>query len=206
MAGAGVVLPTVHENETAKPKRSTSFPSSSSSLFGMKTTSFTIIALVLMCLGALYQNVTINVASIKNNINIGTVKDKDASLSSVDGPVGKEEEANKMKANFGIIGFPKTGTTFLLQALGNHPEVSMPTFETCKISEFDKLKKENIFLIAAQQSEDERTSPRRYGFKCPSMIRDTAKLEQFAPISNETRLVVGVRHPVLWFQSFYNFR
>ena len=161
-----------------------------------------------MCLGALYQNGTINDASSTSIINsIGSVKVKDASSSSVDGPVEKEEEANKMrKANFGIIGFPKTGTSFLLHALGNHPEVSMPTFETCKISKFDKLKKENIFLIAAQQSEDERTSPTRYGFKCPLMIRDTADLERFAPISNETRLVVGVRHPVLWFQSFYNFR
>src|SRR6056300_933317 len=181
------------------PKRAsaTSFPPYA---YGIKTTSLTIIALVLMCLGALYQNDTINVASINNNI--GTVKD--ASSSSVDGPVGKE--ANNMKADFGIIGFPKTGTSFLLQVLGNHPEVSMPTFETCKLSKFDKkLKKENIFLIAAQQSEDERTPPTRYGFKCPSMIRNTAKLEQFAPISNETRLVVGVRHPVLWFESFYNF-
>ena len=156
-----------------------------------------------MCLGALYQNDTIDVVSINNNINIGTAKD--ASSSSVDGPAGRKE-ANKMKANFGIIGFPKTGTSFLLQALGNHPEVSMPTFETCKISRFDQLKKKNIFLITAQQSEDERTPPTRYGFKYPSMIRDTAKLEQFVPISNETRLVVGVRHPVLWFESFYNFR
>ena len=158
-----------------------------------------------MCLGAFYQNDTINVVSINNNM--GTVKD-DASSSSVsaDGPVAVGKEANNMKADFGIIGFPKTGTSFLLHALGKHPEISMPTSETCKLSKFDKLKKENIFLIAAQQSEDERTPPTRYGFKCPTMIRRMALLEQFVPISNETRLVVGVRHPVLWFQSFYNFR
>ena len=185
---------------TAAPKRATatSFPPYA---YGIKTTSLTIIALVLMCLGALYQNDTINVASINNNM--GTVKD-DASSSSVDGPVGKE--ANNMKADFGILGFPKTGTSFLLHVLGKHPEITMPAFETCELSKFDKLKKENIFLIAAQQSEDERTPPTRYGFKCPKMIRETNLLENFVPISNETRLVVGIRHPVLWFQSHYNYK
>ena len=182
----------ISASATAAPKRAsaTSFPS-----YGIKTTSLTIIALVLMSLGALYQNDTINVASINNNM--GTVKD-DASSSSVsaDGPVAVGKEANNMKADFGIIGFPKTGTTFLLDVLGKHPEISMPTRETCTNSGID----------AAQQSKDERTPSTRYGFKCPQMIRETALLEKFAPISNETRLVVGVRHPVLWFESFYNFR
>ena len=197
----------ISASATAAPNKRASATSSSSS-YGVKTTSsLTIIALVLMCLGALYQNGTINDASSTSIIkNIGSVKVKDASSSSVDGPAGKEANKMKMKANFGIIGFPKTGTSFLLHALGKHPEISMPTSETCKLSKFDKLKKENIFLIAAQQSEDERTPPTRYGFKCPEMIRETSLLENFEPISNETRLVVGVRHPVLWFQSFYNFR
>ncbi len=109
-----------------------------------------------------------------------------------------------MTANFGIIGFPKTGTTFLLRKLGKHPEVSMPTGETCVVSTF--FLNSTSQIDAAQQSKDERTPTTRYGFKCPKMIRETALLEQFAPISNETRLVVGVRHPVLWFESFYNFR
>ena len=144
-----------------------------------------------MCLGTLRQQ----------NYMIQYIKN--ASSSSVGGPVPKDavkkEEglsSSPMKADFGIIGFPKTGTTFLLDMLGKHPEVSMPTRETCKNSGID----------AAQQSKDERTPTTRYGFKCPQMIRTTALLEQFAPISNETRLVVGVRHPVLWFESFYNFR
>ena len=156
-----------------------------------KATSLTITVIVLMCLGTLHQQ-NYMVQYIKN-----------ASSSSVGSQVPKEaakkEEglsSSPMKADFGIIGFPKTGTTFLLDVLGKHPEVSMPTRETCKNSGID----------AAQQSKDERTPTTRYGFKCPQMIRTTALLEQFAPISNETRLVVGVRHPVLWFESFYNFR
>ncbi len=44
-----------NEHKTPKPSASAAFPSSSSS-FGIKTTSLTIIAVVLMCLGALYQD------------------------------------------------------------------------------------------------------------------------------------------------------
>ena len=76
-----------HKNKTPEPKRATY-----SSSFGIKTTLLTIIALVLMCLGALYQNDTINVASINIDNNMGVVKD--ASSSSVGGPV-PEEAAKK---------------------------------------------------------------------------------------------------------------
>jgi len=42
------------------------------------------------------------------------------------------------------------------------------------------------------------------GYKCPAvldMIEHLRKLGNFFP---KTKLIVGIRHPVLWFQSFYN--
>jgi len=114
-AGAGAALPTVTVHETAKPKRSTSFPPSSSSLFGMKTTSLTIISLVLMCLGALYQNDTINVASIKNNIIIGTVKDKDASSLASNAEHVDVGGGVKVKGIAWLMSFPNSGTSYTLR-------------------------------------------------------------------------------------------
>ena len=105
--------------------------------------------------------------------------------------------------DFAIIGFPKTGTSFLLEVLGAHPEITMPPKEFCSIhhANGDKQLSDWIKNESAYQPYGQK-----YGIKCPSMIRVTNAIENLIKVSDETRLVVGVRHPVLWFQSFYNYR
>jgi hypothetical protein len=46
----------------------------------------------------------------------------------------------------------------------------------------------------------------KYGIKCPAMIRKSQSIENTMKLSDSTRLVIGVRHPVLWFESFYSYR
>ena len=46
----------------------------------------------------------------------------------------------------------------------------------------------------------------KYGIKCPTMVRNTNAIDNLAEMSNNTRLIIGLRHPVLFFQSFYNYR
>ncbi|KAL7516637.1 hypothetical protein ACHAWX_001628 [Stephanocyclus meneghinianus] len=106
--------------------------------------------------------------------------------------------------DFALIGFPKTGTTFLLEVLGRHPEITMPPTEFCQIHHENGNKElinwmKNTTAVQSLQRQ-------KYGIKCPSMIRMTNAIENVMKASNQTRLVVGVRHPVLWFQSFYNYR
>jgi hypothetical protein len=97
---------------TAAPKRPTSFPSSLS--FGIKTTSLTIIALVLMCLGALYQNGTINDTSSTSIINnIGTVKDKDASSLLASNAEHVDVERG-VKGIAWLMSFPNSGTSYTI--------------------------------------------------------------------------------------------
>ena len=126
--------------------------------------------------------------------------------------VNEHQAADNRAPDFGIIGYPKTGTTFLLDALNRHPEVVMPVPSKGNPREFCELEKwfEDMKNISSttSQSPHKTPTPTRYGFKCPTMIRSTEGVENLMKIAKDkdTRLVMGLRHPVLWFESFYNYR
>lgn len=123
--------------------------------------------------------------------------------------VNEQHATDNRAPDFGIIGYPKTGTTFLLDALNLHPEVVMPVPSRSDNREFCEL--ENWFEDMKNISSPPQSSPKtstRYGFKCPTMIRASEGIENLVKIAKDkdTRLVMGLRHPVLWFESFYNYR
>ena len=99
--------------------------------------------------------------------------------------------------DFAVIGFPKTGTSFLLEVLGMHPEITMPPKEFCKIHH-ENGDKELMHWIKNQTAY--HPPEQKYGIKCPTMIRVTNAIENLMKVSDQTRLVIGVRHPILWFQ------
>lgn len=110
--------------------------------------------------------------------------------------------------DFAVIGFPKTGTSFLWDVLGMHPEVVMAPGEFCRIHREDGVK-QTLDLLRSMSSLPSRGNggaTRRYGIKCPDIVRETDAINNLGKMTLDTRLVVGVRHPVLWFESFYNFR
>ena len=43
-------------------------------------------------------------------------------------------------------------------------------------------------------------------FKSPSFIRSQTGMEGLRDVWPDTKLVIGLRHPVSWFQSFYNYK
>eukprot|EP00986_Skeletonema_menzelii_P004774 scaffold1675_cov146-Skeletonema_menzelii.AAC.6 len=65
--------------------------------------------------------------------------------------------------------------------------------------------------IQRQQEERQQLSSlatsatMKYGVKCSEMIRKPLGIENWADVSS-ANLIVGVRHPVEWFQSNYNYR
>ena len=83
------------------------------------------------------------------------------------------------------------------------PEITMPAKEFCAIHH-DNGDKELTRWMKNQSSYKQPSQ--KYGIKCPTMIRVTNAIENLMKVSVQTRLVIGVRHPVLWFQSFYNYR
>ena len=106
--------------------------------------------------------------------------------------------------DFAIIGFPKTGTTTLLQALNQHPEVNMPPTELCQIHQNHKSWENWVRKHDAHRIQSFLT--KKNGIKCPAMVRLPSATENLMKLSNNTRLVVGLRHPIRWFESFYNYR
>eukprot|EP00569_Conticribra_weissflogii_P015737 CAMPEP_0171400362 /NCGR_PEP_ID=MMETSP0880-20121228/7225_1 /TAXON_ID=67004 /ORGANISM="Thalassiosira weissflogii, Strain CCMP1336" /LENGTH=401 /DNA_ID=CAMNT_0011914681 /DNA_START=62 /DNA_END=1264 /DNA_ORIENTATION=- len=125
------------------------------------------------------------------------------------GEENSENEHSETDLDFAVIGFPKTGTTFLLEVLGRHKEIVMILSdnvesggEFCQIHHKDGDKE----LLPYLKNKTLDTEHRKFGIKCPTMVRNTNSIDNLAKISRHTRLIVGVRHPASWFQSFYNYR
>lgn len=112
--------------------------------------------------------------------------DKLKTRADADGPI----------LDFVIAGFPKCGTTSLMRHLA--VVTSMPPEE-------DVCTPIDNTVYYAYKSW-----PKRYGrgkllkgTKCP-MYMEMDELIVLGSKLPETRLIAGIRHPVLWFQSFYN--
>lgn len=176
------------------------------------------------------------------------------------------EQQQPTPLDFAIIGFAKTGTTYLHQLLSNHTQIIMYPDEfwgdgvalqkwiVKSSSSNSRWKRENpyghiidhnnregvdgattslvqqsqqqlqggdgrgwwSFLLPTnsgsqaqqqQQQQLQSTPPpkKRLGIKCPRIIKETTRLDQLLLV-NTSRVIVGVRHPVYWFESLYNYR
>mmetsp|Transcript_11518 Transcript_11518/g.24551 ORF Transcript_11518/g.24551 Transcript_11518/m.24551 type:complete len:531 (-) Transcript_11518:122-1714(-) len=106
--------------------------------------------------------------------------------------------------DFSIIGFPKTATTSILRHLSDLTD-SLPK-EHCDLVVNDTVKLlTNIFDDHAQR--DKSSSEKRLiGIKCPQDVSAEWSIHNYAKYFPKTKLIVGIRHPVFWFQSLYNFR
>lgn len=107
--------------------------------------------------------------------------------------------------NFAVIGFPKCGTSTLMHHLESHPEVSMFKDERCENSfnQHAVLMKDLYEKFPASNSTHQVIR----GIKCPADIENTKlSMRNYRKYFYKTDFVVGIRHPVLWFESFYNFR
>ena len=106
------------------------------------------------------------------------------------------------------------GTSFLLKVLGDHPEVVMPEEEFFNATEgpprLEETRVESLRQLIKQneqlQTSSQPNTPKKYGIKCPVMIRRMMSIEALMKVSDSTRLIVGVRHPIKWFESYYNYR
>lgn len=102
--------------------------------------------------------------------------------------------------DFAIVAFPKTGTSTLMFYLEQYKN-SIFTFrdERCELGWNQHVK-----LIRDMYQEYSPT--RRMGIKCPGNLEVDLALSNYKQYFPTTKFIVGLRHPILWFQSFYNFR
>jgi hypothetical protein len=102
--------------------------------------------------------------------------------------------------DFAIIGHCKTGTTFLAKWLGSHSEITN-----------DLLGKERHYLTTKQpfrMVEYLHSLPgdQLRAFKAPRDVYNIRVVELLAKYFPSAKLIVGLRHPIEYFESFYNYR
>lgn len=106
--------------------------------------------------------------------------------------------------NFAIVGFPKCGTSTLMFHLQDHPEIDMFTDERCE----NGSNQHAVLLRDLYEKQLPSIGQQNIrGIKCPSDLENTAlSMRNYRKFFGQADFIVGVRHPVLWFESFYNFR
>jgi len=122
-------------------------------------------------------------------------------LSSLIQDDGKVIGSVEFLLDFAIVGHPKTGTTGLKDWLRLHNDsgIHMPPKEVHALTQKDPA---NMVQILYNLPPDGRL----YGYKAPEDIVYSHVMPLLSHYWPNTKLVVGVRHPIHWFQSFYNFR
>lgn len=88
----------------------------------------------------------------------------------------------------------------------------MPPSETCDLSDSGAAKLiKDLYADRSKRLEmaekhGDVFEERLRGIKCPQDISSDVAMHNYAKYFPNTKLIIGVRHPVLWFESLYNFR
>jgi hypothetical protein len=102
--------------------------------------------------------------------------------------------------DFAIIGHAKTATTFTMHWLASHDEIQMYEHEMYSLHMGKPA--EMVYQLYNLPAG----SKYKRGYKAPNDIASIEALDSIAKYWPSSKLIVGVRHPVLWLESFYNFR
>jgi hypothetical protein len=104
-----------------------------------------------------------------------------------------------------IAGFPKCGTTTLVHAFAAHNETIISLNEKCAIGGANHAigpAYAKLTEVFAEWSPDPNI---KRGVKCPISLQSHCTLSLLTHHSPETKLIIGVRHPVRFFESHYNY-
>jgi len=102
--------------------------------------------------------------------------------------------------DFSIVGFPKTGTSTLMHYLiSQNRSIFMFQDERCEIGWNQHVP----LLKDLYQNYDK---DKLMGIKCPNNLEVDYALENYRTVFPKTKFIVGIRNPIRWFESFYNFR
>ena len=103
--------------------------------------------------------------------------------------------------NFAVLGFPKCGTSTIMHHLSNHSQIQMFVDERCELAS-----NQEVPLIRDLYNKLPAGDYVR-GIKCPMDLENTKlSMRNYQRVFPKANYIVGIRHPVLWFESFYNFR
>ena len=109
--------------------------------------------------------------------------------------------------DFAVIGFPKTGTSFMEHYLFNTEETHIDNQENCFTdADMDMA----AHLITTRGYTLGQTTADGYrvqnAVKCPKDLMGPHSVANYARNFPDIKFVVSTRHPVWWFQSRYNYK
>jgi len=137
-------------------------------------------------------------SSIQNELP-STTKEERPPLSSLIGDKKANITGNvEFLLDWAIVGHPKTATTFTLNWFTSHPEIQTYPYEV------HSLQQGKPALLVSQLYNLPVGEKYKRGYKAPRDIELFKSLQSLRKYWPNTLLVVGVRHPVTWFESFYN--
>jgi len=110
------------------------------------------------------------------------------------------------KIHFVIAGFPKCGSSSLLQVFDNNMETSVSSNEQCAMADSSLSDQEALDTLDNELSMLSQDPSVKLGLKCPIGISNSRSLERIDLHSPNANLLIGVRHPIEYFQSYYNQR
>jgi hypothetical protein len=102
--------------------------------------------------------------------------------------------------SFSIVAFPKCGTSSLMLYLKNQSDsIYMFDDERCELGWNQQVR------LLKDLYQNYRPGL-HMGIKCPRDLEVDLAMTNYRMFFSQTKFVVGLRHPVLWFESFYNHR
>jgi Sulfotransferase domain len=106
-----------------------------------------------------------------------------------------------------LAGFPKCGTTAVGHLLSSHPLIKDTGQEEHYILQDMGEAMNGLYsTLLTPWSDDENITSVVRGFRCPHQIHMEEGIRMISEVFTEAKVIVSVRHPVWWFQSYYNYR
>jgi hypothetical protein len=98
--------------------------------------------------------------------------------------------------DFAILGHAKCATSFVMNWLRQHESVQMWDYEVCDLNN-----RQPASLVRKLYQDLPAGADYQRGFKCPGHF-SREPLRYFRQYFPQTKLIVGLRHPVRWFERY----
>lgn len=104
--------------------------------------------------------------------------------------------------DFAIVGFPKTSTSFHIAWMSRHKEILAPRDEVYFLRAGDVARMVQLLYQNLTYAHGRKVY--KQGYKAPTDIQQPHTLKIIRKYFPSAHLFVGLRHPIFWFESFYN--
>mmetsp|Transcript_4626 Transcript_4626/g.13092 ORF Transcript_4626/g.13092 Transcript_4626/m.13092 type:complete len:504 (-) Transcript_4626:1238-2749(-) len=112
--------------------------------------------------------------------------------------------------DFAITGFAKCGTTWMMNYLRRNGRASGELWvnqgEVHFMRKPDGPAKMVKMMYKTHEADVAEGTKRLYGVKNPAEMEIEGSLGRYAEYFPQTKFIISLRHPVKWFESFFNFR